>query len=461
MTPKKGAYIIPILLVSALAGVAALAASAYADESLPDTCPGLSQSECNDLKSQYTELQKEIAGLNSQIAETQAKKGTLQGDVSALNAQIAQAEAQIKAKNIEIKKIGGQIETKTATINQLSAKIDDGHASLASFLRQQDQADDLSLVEIAFAADNAFSLFNDVDNIVTVQAGLNDQFAEIRDARSAEEEARKDLADQQAAANDAKYVVQNKEQEIDKNKQEKTQLLAITANQEAQYQQVLAQRQAQAAQIRARLFPLRDAAAISFGDAVNYAKTAQAKTGVDPALALAILTQESNLGANVGQCYMTDDATGNGKGKNTGTPFTGVMNPTRDVPPFLALAKQLGFDPHTQVVSCPIASVGGWGGAMGPSQFIPSTWALLAPRITSTFGVAPNPWDPEAAIMAMSLYLSDLGAGAGGYTAEYNAAARYYAGWDGPNTSAGKSYAGQVMARVTSFTADIKVLADN
>src|SRR3989338_11621363 len=109
-----------------------------------------------------------------------------------------------------------------------------------------------------------------------------------------------------------------------------------------------------------------------------------------------------------------NDATGAGVGKNTGTSFAKVMAPNRDVPPFLALAGQLGFDPHSQVVSCPIASAGGWGGAMGPAQFIPSTWALYAGRVAAIRGVAvANPWDPADAIAAMSLYLGNLGAGAG------------------------------------------------
>jgi large subunit ribosomal protein L31 len=44
---------------------------------------------------------------------------------------------------------------------------------------------------------------------------------------------------------------------------------------------------------------------------------------------LAILTQESNLGQNVGQCYLRDNSTGAGVGKNTGTVFQKVMSPTR------------------------------------------------------------------------------------------------------------------------------------
>ena len=177
---------------------------------------------------------------------------------------------------------------------------------------------------------------------------------------------------------------------------------------------------------------------------------------------LAVLTQESNLGVNVGQCYLTNDATGAGIGKNTGKSFAKVMSPTRDVPPFLDLALTLGFDPHRQVVSCPIASAGGWGGAMGPSQFIPSTWKLYADRVARANGKeTANPWDPKDAITATSFLLADNGASAGGYSAQFTAAARYYAGWAGASSSAGRTYANQVMAKVASIQSNIDFLSNN
>jgi membrane-bound lytic murein transglycosylase B len=253
-------------------------------------------------------------------------------------------------------------------------------------------------------------------------------------------------------------VIQTKQTKISQDKTAQQQLLNVaTANVTAQ-QKVLAAQQAKAAAIRAALFPLRDAAAIQFGDALKFAQASQKSTGVDPALVLAILTQESNLGANVGQCYVTNFTTGDGVGKNTGTPFSGVMSPTRDVPPFVALSKALGFDPSHQVVSCP-QSVG-WGGAMGPAQFIPSTWALYAARIAAADGKSiANPWDPQDAITAMGYLLADAGAAVGGYTAEHTAAAKYYAGagW----ATYGQTYANQVMARVAAIQKNIDFLADN
>lgn len=415
------------------------------------------------LQAQYDQLQQEIAVQQQIIKDTQAKKNTLQGDVTLLNAQIKAAQAQIDAKNIVIKQLSAQIAQKTVVIRQLTNRIARGKESLASILRQTQMMDDYSAVSIALGSQDVSGFFSDLDAFVSLKTNLQTLFADITAAKTQTESEKAALAAKQNQTADAKYVVETQKQQVTSNKTQKQQLLAITTNQETEYKKILADRQAKAVAIRAALFPLRDAAAISFGVALDYAQKAQKVTGVDPALALAILTQESNLGANVGQCYLTNNVTGSGIGKNTGKSFAKVMSPTRDVPLFLELGLELGFDPHHQVVSCPIASAGGWGGAMGPAQFIPSTWALYADRVAKGNGKSvANPWGPKDAIMAMSLLLADNGASVGGYTAEYNAAARYYAGWNGPKTTAGRAYANQVMNTVKNvIQPNIDFLSNN
>ncbi|HET9641440.1 MAG TPA: hypothetical protein VFP46_01145, partial [Candidatus Paceibacterota bacterium] len=411
------------------------------------------------LQAQLDELQKEIAEQQQIIADTQNKKKSLQGDVTLLNAQIKAAQAKIDAKNILIRQLSAQIAQKNVVIRQLSDRIDRGHEALASLLRQEAQLDSTSVVVVALSGKNLSSFFADLDAFVSIKSDLQALFNDIRHAKDQTEKEKADLAAAQDKTLDAKYEIEGQKQQITTNKTQKQQLLAITVNQEAQYQKVLAERQARAAAIRAALFPLRDAAPIQFEDALNFAKEAQAKTGVRPAFILAILTQESNLGKNVGQCYLTDPSTGAGTTKSGATSFPNVMAPSRDVPPFVDLGRRLGYDPLRQVVSCPIPSAGGWGGAMGPAQFIPSTWSLYESRTASVTGHSvPNPWSAEDAIAAMSLYLSDLGAGAGGYTAEFRAAAKYYAGasW---NTRAGRGYGNSVMALAASIQSNIDFLA--
>lgn len=413
------------------------------------------------LQAQYDELLKEIAAQQQIIKDTQAQKNTLQGDVTLLNAKIKAAQAQIDAKNITIKQLSAQIAQKNVVIGQLTDRIDRGKEALASILRQTQMLDDYSIINVAFGSQDVSGFFSDLDAFTSIKTDLAALFADIQSAKAQTENEKANLTEKQNQTVDAKYEVVTQQQQIASDKTQKQQLLAITTNKETEYKKVLADRQAKAAAIRAALFPLRDASAISFGVALQYAQAAQKSTGVDPALVLAILTQESNLGENVGQCYLTNDSTGAGVGKNTGTFFAKVMSPARDVPPFLELGLKLGFDPHHQVVSCPIASAGGWGGAMGPAQFIPSTWTLYASRVASARGIeTANPWDPQDAIMAMSLFLKDLGADRGGYTAESTAAAKYYAGgaWA---TSSGRGYANSVMALVKSIQSNIDFLSNN
>ena len=419
----------------------------------------LTPAERAALQAQYDELQKEIAVQEQIIKDTQAKKNTLQGDVTLLNAKINAAQAQINAKNITIRQLAAQITKKNETIGQLSERIERGKEALASILRQENQLDKSSIIIIALSNKDLSSFFADLDAFFFIKTDLQALFSDIRDAREQTEKEKADLAIQQNKTADAKYEVETQKKQITTDKTQKQQLLAITANQETEYKKVLAERQAKAAAIRAALFPLRDAAAIQFEDALNFAREAQAKTGVRPALILAVLTQESNLGKNVGQCYLRNTVTGAGVGKNTGTAFAKVMAPNRDVPPFLDLGLRLGFDPLNQAVSCPIASAGGWGGAMGPAQFIPSTWSVYEARTGKVTGHAvPNPWGAEDAIAAMALYLSDLGADAGGYTAEHRASAKYYAG--GAWATAGRAYANSVLSLAASIQANIDFLSD-
>jgi hypothetical protein len=105
-------------------------------------------------------------------------------------------------------------------------------------------------------------------------------------------------------------------------------VLKDTRGQEKVYKEILKSQEKTAAQIRAELFSLRGTAAIPFGQALDFANAASAKTGVRPAFILGILAEESNLGENIGSGSWKVD-----------------MHPTRDVPIFLLLPKNLVLIP--------------------------------------------------------------------------------------------------------------------
>ncbi len=416
------------------------------------------------LQAEYDALQKEIAQWQKVLDETKAKKNTLQGDVTILNAQIAKAESEIKQRNITVTTLTTEIGQKVKNISSLEARIDNDKKLLANLLKKKDQNEVEPIFYLFLSSDDISSLIADADNIESVNKGLQDLFAELRNVKTETEKEKEALDTKKNQELDAKYEVELKKKQISQDQTDKKQLLTFTTQAESNYQQVLADRQRKAEAIRSALFDLRDASGISFAKALEYASFASGKTGVRPAMILAILSQESDMGKNIGSCYVSDLSTGNGVGKNTGSPFEQVMKAPRDTTPFEAITKKLGLTWTTTPVSCPLGAtyyVGrGFGGGMGPSQFIPSTWQIFSPRLQAALGVSlPDPWDPQHAIMATAMYIADLGASGGTYTAERNAACKYYSGRACDSVKPyNSSYGDSVIAKAEKFQSDIDFL---
>ena len=182
-----------------------------------------------------------------------------------------------------------------------------------------------------------------------------------------------------------------------------------------------------------------------------------AKTGVRPAFLIAIFQQESGIGKNQGSCYLRNQKTGAGVGVRTGSVIQKVMNPSRDVPPFLTVTRGLGRDPFNTLVSCPQEI--GWGGAMGAAQFIPSTWVLYRDMVAKALEVdIADPWRARDAFMAAGFLLKDNGARSGSYSAERDAACKYFSGSKCSKSRLVATYGDQVMKNAESAQALIDQL---
>lgn len=433
----------------------------FAQSSIPEVC--------NDNVSgkSEAELQSDLASCNAEIAKwqqvlnsTRGRVTTIDGDVKQLTAKINAASATIKAKNIAISKLSSDIDLRSEKIQGLEELVEEGRDSIGDLMRNIRVYDDYTMAEVMFSSESLSDFFVDFESYNSIQSAIEGHLTDLRSHISLTEEEKEKLNDIQKQELDAKYEVEIKKQSISAAEQEKKAVLEATKLEAKSYEQIVADRRAKASQINAALFRLRgvDGGGIPFKDALNFANIANKVTGVRSAFILGILRQESNLGVNVGQCLLVDTVTGDGKGKNTGTPFSGLMKPDRDIPYFMDLMSRLGRDPFNTPLSCP--QPGGYGGAMGPTQFIPSTWRGYEGRISQAFGgVVGDPWNPEHAIMATALFLQDLGAGGGGYSAEREAAARYYAG--GGWAERGLGYADSVLGHSQTYQTNIDFLTEN
>jgi len=415
--------------------------------------PVLSHAQSPLTPEQRTQLQQELAQVEAEqkqaaieLSNAQNKSVSLARDIAVLDAKIRSAQLEIKAKNILIQSLGNDISKKVTEIGKLEDRIDKGRDTLAQILRKTNEVGELSIPELILSRNSITKLVNDLDTFEAVQQGLKDTFEQLKSDKTSTTVEKESLDNRRSAELDAKYVIQQQQKNIENNQLEQKQLLSLSKGTEQSYKKLIADKQARAAQIRSALFSLRDAASIPFGQALQYATLASQKTGIRPAFILAIITQESNLGSNVGKCYVTNMQTGAGINAKTGVTISNVMNPRRDIPPFAQILQEIGGEPSKQVVSCPLNI--GWGGAMGPSQFIASTWILVKDRVASAVGISgmPDPWNPSHAFMASAIYLSDLGAGAKTYSTERNAACKYYSSRSCSLVKGNTAYGNSVVA---------------
>jgi peptidoglycan hydrolase CwlO-like protein len=411
-------------------------------------------------KAELAQTEADIAKWQDILNGTKANTKSLQNEAAILNAKIKQAQATIKQKTINIEQLGKQIKDKQKTILTLEQRIEKGHESLAQLIRKTNEIDEFSLPEVILGNQDISEFFSDVDSFQSIKRDLQELFKEIRQTKDLTEKEKEALDKAQDKELDTKAAVESQKKEVEKNEKEKQYLIQVNKTQEKTYEQVIAERQKKAGEIRAKLFNLAGgAAAIPFGDAVAYAQEASAATGVRPALILATLKHETNLGQNQGSCFITNTETGDGVNSKTQKPVKGIVKADRDIAPFLQITERLGLDYKKTIVSCPIAG-GGWGGGMGPSQFQPSTWIGIESRVASLLGVSlANPFRPKDAIFATALFLKDLGASTQAYSDEQNAACRYNSGRKCASAPAfSKAYGKNIMSLAVGIQADIDYL---
>lgn len=413
------------------------------------------------------QVEKQIFESKKLVDGKKQERQSLERDLDIIDAEISKAQLGIQARSLAIEQLSDQIEDKEEILIVLNSRLEKQKRSLAEIMRQTNAVDDFSLVEVMLSNQNFSDFFDDVDSFNAVKNSLNDSLEILKEIKNDTHMQKNSLEEKQETEAEMKQLQELEKMEIESREAEKEKILKVTQGEEARYQELLETQQKTAAQLRAALFQLLGGGgAIPFPEAVAYAQAASAKTGVSAALILAILEQESSFGSNIGSCTAYQQSYGKD-----------VMHPDRDQPPFEAMAAVLGFDPATQQVSCPWIRSGeriGWGGAMGASQFIPSTWAIYGGIVNSGSGwvydknrdvirtllgksTPSSPFINQDAFFATALLMRDNGA-AGTYNSEWTAAIRYFSGWAGVNNPINHPYGDNVMKRKARLEGEIKIL---
>jgi len=414
------------------------------------------------LEEELKKLEEQITKYEGDITKTQQEKKTLQNQVNILKTKINKLNLQIQQSNVMIKDVGLQIKDTEKSIEKTSVKIEDYKAQLGDILRSIYEQNQKSLIEVLFSEKTISDFFDNLVNLEILNSKNQDLLKEIKDLKISLEDQSASLDDEKSDWEKILNMQKLQVQDSASTKKEVDVLLEQTKGKESEYQKLLAETKKKAEEIRSRIFEIVGVSkAPTFGEALDIAKSVSGLTGIRPALLLAVLTQESNVGKNVGQCYLKDTETGAGVNIKSGATVKNVMKPMGlsgrrgDIDDFLAITKELGRDPFATAVSCPIASVGGYGGAMGPAQFIPTTWSAYAGKVKEITGKSADPWDIRDSFLAAALYLKKYGADSQKYNDEWRAALIYFSG--STNTRY-RFYGDSVLSIAKKYEQDIKDL---
>ncbi len=427
-------------------------------DTIDTKCQQLGQLQCQDfLKKCLDYFQTQSDEYGKKIATSQAQQKTLKTEITNLNNKISKLKAEIQHNNLLIKDLKFQIKDTEVSITTTQGRIEDTKNKLAELLRAISQYDQISTIEILLSEENLSGFFNELTDLDALSSKHQQLYEDITNLKIQLEKEKESLDEEKDSLEKQVVVSSLKAKENESLKSTKNNLLTQTKGEETKYQTYLKETQEKAQEIRKRIFELAqigDTEAPSYEEAYALAKYAGEQTGVRPALILGLLEVESAIGKNVGQC----NCAGKTFCKHPNVTWKQIM-PKSSWSAFEQITKELGLDPNTTPVSC---SVSGnaiqAGGAMGPAQFMPSTWLNLKykTRVETITGVVPaNPWRVKDAFLAAALYLKDWGADSQKLTKEIGAVTAYLCGTSTMTTSCvragGKSYRTSVMNKAAQW----------
>jgi predicted nucleic acid-binding Zn-ribbon protein len=322
------------------------------------------------------------SSIQDDISKYNQKLKDAQQELAAEQSQLYKNQTKISATKKLIAQITSDVSKKEAELNDLNNQADANKNMLSEYIRQIyfiDRED--PMVSLPILDGNLNDLSANFDGMIGVKAKIIASLETINTAKDQTEQAKADLANLQKT-NAAALANQQVQQ-------------ADIANTVQDTQSTIQDLQKKLSSLQSDLNALLGQS-YSTDDIWKAVKFASDKTNVPRGFLMGILQVESHLGANIGTGnYKTD------------------MNPNQQST-FKSICKSLGINPDKQPVSRRVCynkkaadHCGGWGGAMGAEQFIPTTWMAYSSQVSSITGNSPaNPWNLYDGITAMAVKLA-------------------------------------------------------
>lgn len=375
--------------------------------------PPFLDARADDGQNKKEEIREELEEIEQDLENKKNKEFNLQTELEKIEKNINNTKQSIDQTNRVVQKFQQEITQKEKSIAEMEKNIEAKKKSLSQSLREFRQ--NYQEIELIFlnSRNDLGSYFNFLEQIEKIQIEFEKIINQIKGEKSIIEK-EKDVVEEKKDI-EHKTLLLHQQQKKSLESQEASKEFYL--NQTREKIDLLNTRKED---LRRQLNALQSLGkAINLEEAIEEAKYASVKTGVRTEFLLGVLRVESNLGQNIG-----------------GGTYKADMNPNQH-DTFEEICDDLGYKAKKMPVSKRVCynpkakdSCGGWGGAMGPAQFMPSTWLGYKDKVADITGNSPaDPWDLRDSLVAMGLKLSAIsGVTNHKESAEKKAAAMYLAG---------------------------------
>lgn len=373
-----------------------------------------------DLNEQIKQIEAQIGAYQNQITVTSSKAKTLNGEIKNLENTIYKIQLVIKNLSNDISKTGLEIAETEKEIKTREQQLETQMATLGQYLRDRRILDEQNLAEIMFKNQTLADFFLDIKSLTSAQNKLKEFIYSVMKIKADLEDRSEDLKEKKDDLEELKGAQDGEKIILQKTIGSKNTLLKETKGEEARYQKLVDTSKRDLAKIKEQIFFLQQNG-ISAEDAITYGKLAAQRAGIRPAFLIAILEVETGLGKNVGTGNWQDDMV---------KCYLRLGKPSRaeaEKKAFLDITSRLGIDPDKVKVSKEPNY--GCGGAMGPAQFIATTWLAYEKEVANLTGHnPPDPWNIGDAFTAAATKLAKGGANKKTIEGEIAAAKAYVSG---------------------------------
>lgn len=206
------------------------------------------QSE-DELDRQLRDKQDEIRKIEAQLDEARTQEKTLNSQLKYIDTQVKLTELKIEETKFQVAKLTSQINDLSNRINRISTSLDDLSILLLNRIVSTYKVGSPTPLDLIFTSQGFADLVQRIKYIQVAQANDKKVLYQLQATKTTYNDQKQDKQSRQAQQEKLKKDLENFTAQLDQQKKEKEELLRVTRNNEAKFQEILARLKADAESI--------------------------------------------------------------------------------------------------------------------------------------------------------------------------------------------------------------------